>query len=76
MAIGYCLRSPSSSSPAYSLTKKRNFERLMGTLAGAFIGLLILYFIPDRTVLFVLMIFFMIGTYVFSSERTTLFVFP
>ena len=51
--------------PAYSLTKKRNFERLMGTLAGAFIGLLILYFIPDRTVLFVLMILFMIGTYVF-----------
>jgi uncharacterized membrane protein YccC len=51
--------------PAYSLTKKRNFERLMGTLAGAFIGLLILYFIGDRTVLFVLMILFMMGTYVF-----------
>ncbi|MES1161108.1 MAG: FUSC family protein, partial [Bacteroidota bacterium] len=27
--------------PAYSLTKKRNYERLAGTLAGAFIGLLI-----------------------------------
>lgn len=51
--------------PAYSLTKKRNFERLMGTLAGAFAGLLILYFIHDRNVLFVLMILFMIGTYVF-----------
>jgi len=51
--------------PAYSLTKKRNYERLMGTLAGAFIGLLILYFINDRSVLFVLMILFMIGTYVF-----------
>ncbi|HEX9513536.1 MAG TPA: FUSC family membrane protein [Puia sp.] len=51
--------------PAYSLTKKRNYERLMGTLAGAFIGLLILYFVKDRTVLFVLMILFMIGTYVF-----------
>ncbi|MDO6434230.1 FUSC family membrane protein [Flavitalea sp. BT771] len=51
--------------PAYSLTKKRNFERLMGTLAGALAGLLILYFIHDRNVLFVLMILFMIGTYVF-----------
>ena len=51
--------------PAYSLTKKRNFERLMGTLGGALAGLLILYFIHDRNVLFVLMILFMIGTYVF-----------
>lgn len=51
--------------PAYSLTKKRNYERLTGTLAGAFIGLLILYFVKDRTVLFVLMILLMIGTYVF-----------
>lgn len=51
--------------PAYSLTKKRNWERLMGTLAGALAGLLILYFIHDRNVLFVLMILFMIGTYVF-----------
>ena len=51
--------------PAYSLTKKRNFERLMGTLSGALVGLLILYFIHDRNILFVLMILFMIGTYVF-----------
>jgi len=51
--------------PAYSLTKKRNWERLLGTLAGALAGLLILYFIHDRNVLFVLMILFMIGMYVF-----------
>ncbi len=51
--------------PAYSLTKKRNYERLMGTFAGALIGLLILYFIKDRAVLFVVMILFMTGTYVF-----------
>lgn len=51
--------------PVYSLTKKRNYERLMGTLAGAFVGLLLLYLIKDTTVLFVLMILFMIGTYVF-----------
>ncbi|HEY8969484.1 MAG TPA: FUSC family membrane protein, partial [Puia sp.] len=51
--------------PAYTLTKRRNFQRLMGTLAGGLAGLLILYFIKDRDVLFVLMILFMIGTYVF-----------
>jgi uncharacterized membrane protein (TIGR01666 family) len=51
--------------PAYSLTKKRNYERLIGTLAGALTGLLILWFVSDRTVLFLLMIGFMMGTYVF-----------
>ncbi|HVU56242.1 MAG TPA: FUSC family membrane protein [Puia sp.] len=51
--------------PAYTLTKRRNFERLMGTLAGGLTGLVILYFIHDRNTLFVLMILFMIGTYVF-----------
>ncbi|WP_431217831.1 FUSC family protein [Puia sp. P3] len=51
--------------PVHSLTKKRNFERLMGTLGGALVGLVILYFIKDPRVLFVLMILFMIGTYVF-----------
>ena len=49
--------------PAYSLTKKRNFQRLVGTLAGALVGLLLLYFIRDRDVLFVLMILFMIAAY-------------
>jgi len=51
--------------PAYTLTKRRNFERLMGTLAGGLVGLVILYFIHDRNILFVLMMLFMIGTYVF-----------
>ncbi len=51
--------------PSYSLSKKRNVERLMGTLGGALVGLLLIYFIKDRDVLFVLMILFMCGTYVF-----------
>lgn len=51
--------------PAYSLSKRRNFERLTGTLCGALAGLIFLYFIPDDRVLFVLMILLMIGTYVF-----------
>ena len=55
--------------PMYSLTKKRNFERLMGTLGGALVGFLLILFIPDRTALFVLMILFMIGTYVFLRRN-------
>lgn len=60
--------------PAYTLTKRRNFERLMGTLAGGLTGLLIIYFIHDRDALFVLMILFMIGTYVFIRTNYLLCV--
>ncbi|MES1224773.1 MAG: FUSC family membrane protein, partial [Bacteroidota bacterium] len=31
--------------PAYSLTKKRNYDRLLGTVGGALVGLILLYFI-------------------------------
>ena len=51
--------------PGFSLTRQRNFERLFGTIAGGIIGLLIIYFIHDRTILFSLIIFFMLGTYTF-----------
>ncbi|HXB91087.1 MAG TPA: FUSC family membrane protein [Puia sp.] len=51
--------------PAYSLTRQRNYQRLMGTLAGVLAGLVILYFIKDRALLFAVMIIFMMGTYVF-----------
>ena len=51
--------------PAFSLTKQRNIERIIGTLAGGAIGVLILIFITDTTALFVFMVIFMIGTYSF-----------
>ncbi|HEV2354115.1 MAG TPA: FUSC family membrane protein [Puia sp.] len=51
--------------PVYSLTKQRNFQRLTGTLCGAVVGFLVIYFIHDRPALFAVMIFFMIGTYAF-----------
>jgi uncharacterized membrane protein (TIGR01666 family) len=51
--------------PAYGLTKRRNVERLMGTIGGALVGFLLLFFVKDRQAIFVLMILFMIGTYVF-----------
>jgi len=52
--------------PGFSLTKQRNFERFTGTIVGGLIGLLLLAFIHDRSVLFALIVFFMIGTYTFQ----------
>jgi uncharacterized membrane protein (TIGR01666 family) len=49
--------------PAYSLTKKRNYERVIGTIAGAVIGIGILYFVKNNDALFVIMLFLMLGTY-------------
>lgn len=49
--------------PAYSLTKKRNYQRLAGTIIGALFGLGILYFVKGNDALFVIMLLLMIGTY-------------
>lgn len=49
--------------PAYSLTKKRNYERLIGTIVGAIIGMLILQYVNSHDALFVIMLGLMIGTY-------------
>ena len=51
--------------PGFSLTKERNFDRLIGTIGGGIIGLLIIGFIPDQNILFGFIIFFMLGTYTF-----------
>ena len=55
--------------PAYSLTKKRNYERLTGTILGAAIGLVILYFIKSNDALFVIMLLLMVGTYSFMRNN-------
>lgn len=51
--------------PGFSLSKQRNYQRLIGTIAGGVIGILILNFIPNNTVQFVCLVVFMIGTYSF-----------
>jgi uncharacterized membrane protein (TIGR01666 family) len=58
--------------PAYSLTKKRNTDRLVGTLAGIIIGMLILFLIKNNTVLLIIMICFMTASYMFM--RTNYFL--
>ena len=59
MTIAFMLK------PAFSLTKQRNIERIVGTFAGGIIGVLILVFINDKTIHFALMVLFMIATYSF-----------
>ncbi len=49
--------------PAYALTKQRNKERLLGTLFGAIIGMIVIAFINNTTVLTVIVLFCMIVTF-------------
>lgn len=51
--------------PGFSLSKQRNYQRLIGTIAGGAIGIIILNFIPDKTAQFVILVALMIGTYSF-----------
>jgi uncharacterized membrane protein YccC len=51
--------------PAFSLTKQRNIERIIGTVIGGLVGVAILLLVKNTAVLFVLMVVLMIGTYSF-----------
>lgn len=53
--------------PAFSLTKQRNGQRIIGTLVGGLIGVFILTFIPNQTGRFGFMVLFMLGAY--SAQR-------
>lgn len=52
--------------PGFSLSKQRNYQRLIGTIAGGIIGISILMFVPNNNVQFALMLVFMLGTYSFQ----------
>ena len=54
--------------PAYSLTKERNLARLLGTISGAFIGMLILNYVKDDSLLFAILLICMLGTYSFQRK--------
>lgn len=60
--------------PAYSLTKKRNIQRLFGTMLGIAIGALILYAIKNEQLLLGIMIVTMIGAYSLMRIRYFPFV--
>lgn len=52
--------------PGYSLSKQRNYQRLIGTIAGGVIGVLILVFVHNTIVQFVFLVIFMMGAYSFQ----------
>ncbi len=58
--------------PAYSLSKKRNRDRLFGTVAGVLIGLGILAIIQNQAALLVIMVILMAAN--FSFMRTNYFL--
>ncbi len=67
------------SKPGFSLTKQRNYQRLIGTIAGAFIGMGILVYVQDRNTLFIILLCCMIGSYSFQRKNyvvSVLFMTP
>lgn len=52
--------------PGFSLSKQRNYQRLIGTIAGGAIGVLVLTIIPNRDAQFIFLVVFMLGTYSFT----------
>lgn len=51
--------------PGFSLSKQRNYQRLVGTIIGGIAGIIILIYIPNKDVQFGLLLVLMIGTYSF-----------
>jgi len=67
------------SKPGFSLAKERNYQRLIGTVVGAFIGMGVLVYIQDKNTLFVILLICMIGCYSFQRKNyvvSVLFMTP
>lgn len=60
--------------PAYSITKSRNRDRLLGTIAGAAIGVVILMVVKDKYLMIGFMMVLMVLAYSFMRTRYLLFV--
>lgn len=61
--------------PGFSQTKKRNYGRILGTVAGGLLGIGILYVVHDQQVRFWLLVLFMLLCYSFIRIRYVLSVF-
>jgi uncharacterized membrane protein YccC len=60
--------------PAFSLTKKRNFQRLIGTLIGVGIALFLLAVVQSTGLLLALMVIFLLGFFTFNRTHHLLSV--
>ncbi|WP_019947508.1 FUSC family protein [Hymenobacter aerophilus] len=73
MTITYMLK------PAFSLTKQRNQQRILGTLIGGVLGAVMLWLISDRLLLLALMVGFMVVSFSFARLNyliTVVFMTP
>lgn len=52
--------------PGYSLSKERNYHRLIGTIVGGVIGAFIIFFVQNTVVELLFLIVFMMGAYSFQ----------
>jgi uncharacterized membrane protein (TIGR01666 family) len=65
--------------PGFSLTKERNYHRIIGTVAGAFLGMAVLHYVNDKNTLFAILIVFMVAGYSFQRKNyvvSVLFMTP
>ncbi|MBC7418278.1 MAG: FUSC family protein, partial [Pedobacter sp.] len=83
MVIGFCvsLILPSNhsywilltilviSKPGFSLTKQRNYQRVIGTIVGAIIGMILTTYVTDTHSLFVILLICMVGCYSFQRKN-------
>ncbi|MGZ5244205.1 MAG: FUSC family membrane protein [Bacteroidia bacterium] len=60
--------------PAFSLTKQRNVQRIIGTIVGGIIGVVILLLVKDNDILLMFLLLFMLGTYSFMRMNYILMV--
>lgn len=61
--------------PGFSLTKERNGQRLVGTIGGGLLGVTILLLTGNKTILFVVLLLFMVVTYSFQRVNYRVMVF-
>jgi uncharacterized membrane protein YccC len=65
--------------PKFSITWKRNLQRLKGSLGGVVIGLIMIYFVKSPAVLLSFSVIFLLGFYAFNRLNYTvsvLFITP
>ncbi|MBC6990804.1 FUSC family membrane protein [Hymenobacter sp. BT491] len=68
MTVAYMLK------PAFSFTKQRNYERVIGTLGGGAIAIFFLVLVHDKTVQFIVLLFFMVMAYSFQRKNYIVYV--
>lgn len=61
--------------PDFSLTKERNYGRVIGTIGGGLLGALVLLLVKDETARLIIMIIFMVTAFSFNRTRYIISVF-